>query len=299
MLNLRQKQKDEGEQLKRFIEDIRNDHPTMGLRDMYYKIKPDFMGRDKFEEFCKITGYMIKNKKQHCKTTDSSGVKRFTNLIKDIEITRINQVWQSDITYYEFADNFYYLTFIIDAYSRRILGYSVSKKLLTKNTTLPALKMAIKTRKDHSLDGLIFHSDGGGQYYAKEFLEVTSDARIINSMCKNAYENGKAERVNGIIKNNYLKHRFINSFEKLVKEVDRSIQLYNHDKPHIELKRKSPIQFENNLLYLNWQETAKMTKSFDAKTTKCLLREGVEPSTKQGKKAAQNQNVFNANLVDN
>lgn len=299
MLNLRQRQKDEVEQLKRFIEDIRNDHPTMGLRDLYFKIKPDFMGRDKFEEFCKHTGYMIRNKKNYSKTTDSSGVKRFPNLIKDLKITRINQVWQSDITYYEVGNRFYYLTFILDAYSRRILGYSISNRLLTKNTTLPALKMARKTRREHSLDGLIFHSDGGGQYYAKEFLKVTSDAGIINSMCKNAYENGKAERLNGIIKNNYLKHRFINSFEKLVKEVDRSIQIYNHDKPHIALKRKSPIQFENNLLYLKRQETAKMTKSFDAKTTKCLLCEGIEPSSKQGKKAAQNQNVFNANLVDN
>jgi putative transposase len=299
MLNLKQKQQDESEQLERFIDDIREDHPTMGLRDLYFKIMPDFIGRDKFEEFCKKTGYMIKQKARYCKTTDSSGVKRFANYIADLKIERINQVWQSDITYYEVGDRFYYITFIIDSYSRRILGYSVSKRLLTEHTTLPALKMAIKTRQDFDLQGLIFHSDGGGQYYAQAFLELTEKEKIINSMCKNAYENGKAERLNGIIKNNYLRHRNINSFEKLLKEVDRSVQLYNHEKPHIKLTRKSPVQFENNLLSLNPQETAKMKKSFDAKPTKTLLFECIEPSKRQGKKAAQNQNVFSAILVEN
>ena len=117
-------------------------------------------------------------------------------------------------------------------------------------------------------------------------------------MCKHAYENGKAERINGVIKNNYLKHKQINSFEKLVKEVDHAVSMYNNEKPHIKLKRKSPIQFENNLLLLNWQETAKMTKSFDAKTNKTLFFEGIEPSKKQGKKTAQNQNVFVANEME-
>jgi putative transposase len=70
-------------------------------------------------------------------------------------------------------------------------------------------------------------------------------------MCEFAWENGKAERINGIIKNNYLKHRNINSYEQLVKEVDRSVSLYNHDKPHIKLKRLSPIAFENKILHLS------------------------------------------------
>ena len=298
MLNLNQKRKDESEQLNRFIEEIRKDHPTMNLRDLYFKIMPDFMGRDKFEEYCKKAGFMIEKKKKYCITTDSSGVIRFPNLINDIEIVRLNQVWQSDITYYEVNGRFYYITFIIDSYSRRILGYSVSSMLLTIYTTIPALKMAIKTRCDSDLKGLIFHSDGGGQYYAQEFLKITKGFNIINSMCKNAYENGKAERVNGVIKNNYLIHKQINSFEKLIKEVDHAVSMYNYEKPHIKLKRKSPIQFENNLLSLNWQETAMMTKSFNAKSTETLLCEGIEPSSKQGKKAAQNRNVFFANLIE-
>lgn len=298
MLNLNHKRKDESEQLNRFIEEIRKDHPTLSLRALYFKIMPNFMGRDKFEEYCKTAGYMIEKKKRYCITTDSSGVIRFPNLINDLEIERINQVWQSDITYYEVNGRFYYITFIIDSYSRRILGYSVSSRLLTIYTTIPALRMAIKTRIGFDLSKLIFHSDGGGQYYAQEFLKITEDFNMINSMCKNAYENGKAERVNGVIKNNYLRHKQIDSYEKLVKEVDQAVRLYNNDKPHIKLNRKSPIQFENNLLLLERQKTAKMTKSFDAKTIESLFFEGFEPSKKQGKKTAQNQNVFFANLIE-
>lgn len=299
MLNLRNKQHDEREQLKHIIENVREDHPSMGIRDMYFKIKPEFMGRDKFEAFCRFSNYMIKYKPKYCRTTDSSGVKRFPNLIENKEISRINQVWQSDITYFEVGGRFCFLTFIMDSYSRRILGHSVSKRLLTDHTTLPAIKKAIKTRKDFSLKGLIFHSDGGGQYYADDFLKVTEHLKIKNSMCKNAYENGKAERLNGIIKNNYLKYRNISSFEKLCKEVDRAVELYNYDKPHIKLNRKSPIQFENYLLPLNRQETAKLKKSFDANQTKTLLLERIKPFENQSKKTAQNQNVFSAILIEN
>ena len=82
---------------------------------------------------------------------------------------------------------------------------------------------------------LIFHSDGGGQYFDKEFLKLTSLHQFKNSMCEFAWENGQAERINGVIKNNYLIHRTIKSYEELVTEVDRTVYLYNHDKPHIKL----------------------------------------------------------------
>jgi transposase InsO family protein len=168
----------------------------------------------------------------------------------DLEIIKINQVWQSDITYYDIQGKFYYITFILDAFSRRIVGHSASKRLTTEETTLPALRLAIKLRKVQklSLQRLIFHSDGGGQYYDKEFLALTGKNEIVNSMCEYAWENGKAERVNGVIKNNYLIHRNIKTFEALTKEVDRSVQLYNADKPHIGLQRNTPINFENNYI---------------------------------------------------
>jgi transposase InsO family protein len=238
----------EQKQLLLLIYQIREDHPTMGCRDMYFKLKPQSMGRDAFEEFCKAENLVVPRVKNWRRTTDSSGVVRFENLLITLKINRLNQVWQSDITYYEIKGRFYYITFIEDAYSRRIVGHYVSKRLVTEQTTLPALEMAIKQRKRVNLEGLIFHSDGGGQYYDKAFLKLTQSKKIENSMCEYAWENGKAERLNGVIKNNYLKHRTIKSFSELVKEVDRSVQLYNEEKPHIELKRKTPIEFENDYL---------------------------------------------------
>jgi putative transposase len=238
-------------QLLLMIYQIREDHPTMGLRDMYYKLQPESIGRDAFEAFCKAEKLTVGRIKNYRVTTDSSGVIRFDNLLTNLHISRINQVWQSDITYYEVSGRFYYITFIIDAFSRRIVGHSTSKRLTTEQTTLPALERAIKLRKKEkmSIEGLILHSDGGGQYYAKEFLKLTGKYHILNSMCEYAWENGKAERINGVIKNNYLIHRDINNFEALVSEVDRSVQLYNHDKPHIGLQRKTPFEFEMNYIW--------------------------------------------------
>lgn len=244
-LERRIKTQSEQKQLLLIIHQLRQQHPTMGCRDMYYKLQPTTMGRDAFESFCREENLMVTRIKNWRRTTDSSGVVRFDNLTESLQLTAINQLWQSDITYFELNNKFYYITFILDAFSRRIVGHHCSRSLSTETTTLPALKMAIKLRSNVTLDGLIFHSDGGGQYYDKEFLKLTAKHCIKNSMCEYAWENGKAERINGVIKNNYLIHRDIKHFEKLIKEVDRSVLLYNADKPHIALQRKAPIIFEN------------------------------------------------------
>jgi len=233
--------------LCKMVELIREDHPTMGCRDMYYKIRPSSMGRDAFEEFCRVNNYILTPKKSYKRTTDSRGVIRFDNLTENIRLTGADQLWVSDITYFEVQGEFNYLTFVMDAYTRRILGYSVSKRLITEDTTLKALTMAIKQRGKSNLKGLIFHSDGGGQYYDKAFLELTKKYFIINSMCRYAWENPYAERINGVIKNNYLIHRLIDCYAKLVKEVDRSCKLYNYEKPHISLGRLTPVEFEKTI----------------------------------------------------
>lgn len=232
-------------QLLYLVYDIRSDHPTMGARDMYYMIKPSFIGRDAFERICKQYGLVSSKPVNYRRTTNSQGVTRFDNLTIDLELSAVNQLWVSDITYFELSGRFYYLTFIMDAYSRLILGYSASQRLFTEQTTLRALKMALELRKGVDLKGLIFHSDGGGQYYDKEFLEITQNKGIRNSMCEYPWENGKSERINGVIKNNYLKHRTIKSFMDLTYELDRSVKLYNEKKPHKSLKRVSPLTFEN------------------------------------------------------
>jgi putative transposase len=264
MLNRRIRSKEEQAYLVPIIEEIRSNHPTMSCRDMYYKIRPTCLGRDKFEALCKEWGYSSIRAVNYHRTTDSTGVVRFDNLLEGTVLTGINQAFVSDITYFE-LDRFYYITFIMDAYTRLIVGYSVSNRLLTENTTLPALKAVIRSRKGNLPRGVIFHSDGGGQYYDKSFLELTKKHGFRNSMCEFAYQNGKAERINGVIKNNYLKHYNIKNYNDLVKGVDRSVHFYNTDKPHKSLKRKTPLQIEKEQLNLQQQTKPKMTESFDAK----------------------------------
>lgn len=263
------------------IYQVRDDHPTMGMRDMYFFIEPEKIGRDAFERICKQYNLQVKRPINYQKTTDSSGVIRFPNLTKNLEINGINQVWVSDITYYRVGNRFYYLTFVMDAYSRRILGHSASRRLFTDHTTLPCLQMAIKQRKGVDLTGLILHSDGGGQYYADDFLAFTKKAKIQNSMCCYPWENGKAERINGVIKNNYLAHRNITTFEELTRELDRAVSLYNSEKPHIELNRVSPITYE--LYYLcsgkkaDGEKSTKESKSHKPKGLTALRAVGKKP----------------------
>jgi len=253
-------------QLLFLIYELRAEHPTMGCRDMYYLLKPECMGRDAFEWFCKAHGLGSEKKINYSRTTNSTGVYRFENLTVGLVVDRLNQLWVSDITYFFTMDQFYYLTFILDAFSRRILGYSVSKRLFTENTTLAAFRKAISQRDGFDLAGTIIHSDGGGQYYDHNFLQETQQHKMVNSMCLYPWENGKAERVNGIIKNNYLKHRDIKSFEELQVEVDRAVKLYNEKKPHKALNRVTPVNFENNYIY------AGKTSEGDESTTDHAIR---------------------------
>ena len=234
----------EKEQLLLIIHQVRQDHPRMSCRDMYRLIHPQFMGRDRFETFCFEEGSRVEMKKNYRRTTNSYGVTHFENLIEELELTSVNQVWVSDITYYEMRGSFYYLTFIMDLFSRLILGYSAADNLLTQNTTIPALTMALKARCGQDITGLIFHSDGGGQYYSKKFLRITGQYEIFNSMGESVYENPNAERLNGIIKNNYLIPYNPQNLPDLRKCLRKAVGLYNTEKPHSALKGLSPANFE-------------------------------------------------------
>jgi len=252
-------------QVLKLVKDVRVDHPEMGLREMYCKIHPDGLGRDAFELLCKNAGLGVKIVKNGYKTTDSSGTRFFTNLLEGAVINRPNQLWQSDITYYLINGRFYYITLIQDTFTKRIVGHHASSSLATVCTTLPALIMAILCRKGIDLYGLIFHSDGGGQYYFKGFLELTKKNKMVNSMGKSCYENAMAESLNGVIKNKYLRHRNINSLSDLRRELDRTVLLYNTDKPHSALQKMAPIAFEEKWLSSQCQTKAKMTESISAK----------------------------------
>ena len=237
----------EKEQLLVIIRQVREDHPRMSCRDMYRLIQPQFMGRDRFEVFCFEEGFRVEIKKNFRRTTNSLGVTRFLNLIQEVELTGVNQVWVSDITYYDLRGRFYYLTFIMDLFSRKVIGYSVANNLLTQCTTIPALEMAIKTRCGQGLSGLIFHSDGGGQYYCKEFTKITRTHGIRNSMGKCVYENPNAERLNRTIKNNYLIPYDPQDINSLCIKLRKAIKMYNEQKPHGSLKGLSPDKFEESV----------------------------------------------------
>jgi transposase InsO family protein len=239
----------EKEQLLMMIEQIRLDHPRLSARQMYKLIKPVYIGRDKFEELCFNNGYKLQTKRNRQRTTNSLGVRRFENLIKEKKFTDVNQALVSDITFYRIEERFCYLTFIMDIYSRKILGYGVSEDLLTENTTVPALKMALRNRRVQDVGGLILHSDGGGQYYSKQFLKLTESNQILNSMCDNVYENSHAERLNGTIKNDYLYPYAPDSVQNLKKMLKRAVELYNNERPHSALGGLSPTDFEKSLKF--------------------------------------------------
>jgi transposase InsO family protein len=248
MLRRRKYKYEEQEQLIPLINEIRCDHPRMSARDIYLKLKPSCMGRDQFERFCMDSGYRIKKLKNFRVTTNSLGVTRFPNMIKDLEVTRVNQVFVSDITYFDIGSDTYYLTFIMDLFNREIVGWSASDNLRTESTTLPALHRVINERGMGNLEGAILHSDGGGQYYCNEFKALTKKLKMKNSMTQEkVYENSHAERLNGIIKNNYLYPYGPTNMASLKKLLDKAILMYNTGKPHKALGKLTPKSFKDTI----------------------------------------------------
>jgi putative transposase len=248
MLRRRKYKFEEQEQLIPLINEIRVDHPRMSARDIYLKLHPSCMGRDQFERFCMDSGYRIKKLRNFRVTTNSLGVTRFPNMIKDLEVTRVNQVFVSDITYFDLGSDTRYLTFIMDLYNREIVGYSESDNLRTESTTIPALHRLIKLRGKANLKGVIMHSDGGGQYYCNEFKVLTKELEMINSMTEEkVYENAHAERLNGVIKNNYLYPYGPTNVSSLRRLLDKAVYMYNTGKPHKALRKLAPIMFKSTI----------------------------------------------------
>lgn len=248
MLKRRKYKYEEQEQLIPLINEIRRDHPRMSARDIYLKLQPSCMGRDQFERFCMDSGYRIKQLKNYRVTTNSLGVTRFPNMIKDLKVTHVNQVFVSDITYFDIGAKTYYLTFIMDLYNREIVGWSASDNLRTESTTLPALHRLITERGRSNIKGAIIHSDGGGQYYCNEFKALTKSLEMTNSMTEEkVYENSHAERLNGIIKNNYLYPYGPTNMTSLKRLLNKAVLMYNTGKPHKALGKLTPTMFRRTI----------------------------------------------------
>lgn len=231
---------------------LKSEHPGCGVEKMYYTLKPDFIGRDRFIDIMMKAGYRVKMPKNFTKTT-VPGHYKYPNLIEGSMVTGIDQVWQSDITYVLVGGDFYYAVFIIDVYSKRIVGYNVSNNMRAESNR-KALKMAFKMRGNKDLSDLIHHSDRGSQYTSDSYTEMLKLKNISISMGMIATDNAYAERINGTIKNEFLKYRDMLTLKDLKREISKAVKYYNKKRPHNHLSRRSPENFEDNLIDLNIQE---------------------------------------------
>jgi putative transposase len=218
---------------------LREDHPGCGVEKMYDTLRPDFIGRDRFVETFMELGYRLKRKKNFRRTTYSSDV-YYPNLIKGMKVNAPSVIWQSDITYIRVGEKFYYAVFIIDVYTKKIVGYQVSDHMRA-SANIKALQMALKSNKAPK----IHHSDRCSQYIYNEYTSLLKDEGCKISMAKTAQDNAYAERINRTIKNDYIEHWKPKSFEQLKRMVKKAVNQYNTVRPHNYIGKISPVEFEN------------------------------------------------------
>jgi transposase InsO family protein len=218
-------------------DELRAAHPGCGVEKMYYALRPDFLGRDRFiEEFMSL-GYRLKRKKNYHRTTIASLIYR-PNLIRGICVDAPSVIWQSDITYIPVGNKHYYAVFIIDVYTKEIVGYAVSDHMRA-SANIKALTMALGKRRRPAYH----HSDRGSQYISKAYVKLLESRGTKVSMGLTAQDNAYAERINRTIKEEYLDHWWIRSLPQLKAAVARAVRNYNLYRPHLHLDRQSPEEF--------------------------------------------------------
>lgn len=243
----------------RLMEQAREIHPGMGLRTMYEMLHPEGIGRDAFIALGLQQGFRLKNIEKQTRTTYSIKSNRYSNLLGEMVFTGINQLWSSDITYFYCLEQFFYIVFIMDVYSRRITGYNIADNMRGENN-LAALKMSLVVRGINDYrQGLIHHSDKGTQYASDSYTQMLEQYGIRISMCNEVYENTHIERVNDTIKNQYLNRMEINSRQQLENRLYEAITAYNETRPHQSLKMMSPVQYENYLTKIEAEKRNRMT----------------------------------------
>jgi len=231
---------------------LKEEHPGCGVEKMYRALKPNWMGRDKFCEVFLELGYGVKRVRNYHRTT-YSGDLYYPNLIEGMSVIRPFQVIQSDITYFSLDQEHYYLVFIIDVYTRLIVGYAVSDHMRTE-ANIGALKMAFQLMNCQPWN-VIHHSDRGSQYSSHAYTKLLNEQKIHVSMGLVAWENPYAERINGIIKNEYLKRWVIRDFKDLKRKVAKAVNHYNEKRLHRAFKMDyTPMEFYKKLIDLPTQE---------------------------------------------
>ena len=235
------------------VNTVRSSQPRVGTRKLNKELSDTFqslgfnVGRDKLFSILKDNNMLVKRKKTSYKTTNSyHRFYKYKNLIKDLKINHPNQVWVSDITYIRTVKGFCYLALITDLYSRKIVGSDLSDSLELSGC-LRALQKALASSQ--STVDLVHHSDRGIQYCSNQYVKQLKKHNIKISMAEenHCYENAVAERVNGILKDEfYLDQCFTNTL-KAKKAAKCAINIYNNKRLHLSLNFKTPNTVFNNL----------------------------------------------------
>ena len=235
------------EQVIELVENIRIKMPKLGGRKLYFLLSEPLkelkIGRDKFFNILRANHLLIIPKRSYHVTTNSHHrFRKHKNLVSDYQVTKPNQVWVADITYIGNRKNPSYLSLITDAYSKKIVGHHVAENLTTEGSLL-ALKKAINTTELKELS-LIHHSDRGLQYCSDEYQKNLEKNNIKCSMTQNSdpYENAVAERINGILKQEFNIDKFDVETKIKRKIVEESIEIYNELRPHFSNHYLTPNQ---------------------------------------------------------
>jgi len=236
---------------------IRVNHKRMSCRKMYHVPGVKLpVGRDIAEQIGFSNGYKIKAKRNPIKTTWSQRVEVHPNLIDGRIIDNINQVWQSDIFYLNIQGISYYGIVIVDVYSRYLLALHLSKSLEAEQN-VKALIKAIAKRGKGAVRGCVFHSDRGSQYISDKHKALLYEHKMEISMCKLPQQNAYAERLNGILKNDYF-YPQKPAPENVIRYATRVQTLYNNHRPHEELNNLTPTQFEQQIAQMVDNERPKL-----------------------------------------
>ena len=241
------KRQETAETVVSMVQEVRLQMPRLGTRKLYYLLKDQLkdlgVGRDKLFAILKANHLLIKPTRSYRITTDSHHrFRKHKNLVAQITPTRPEQIWASDITYLGSRDNYQYLALVTDTYSKKIVGYDVSSSL-SADGAVRALKMGLKHRVYQDKE-LIHHSDRGHQYCCDGYQTILNRKSIKCSMTESydPYANAVAERVNGILKQEFLLDKY-NLKPFLLKQlVSNSIQIYNQNRPHLSCQMKTPDQ---------------------------------------------------------
>ena len=242
-----QKKQETAVNVVNMVMEVRQKMPRIGTRKLYYLLQDQLneigVGRDKLFAILKANHMLIVPKRSYRKTTDTHHrFRKHKNLIENITPVRPEQIWASDITYIGNNRNHRYLALVTDTYSKKIVGYDLSANL-DADGAIRALKMGLKQRcyKDKPL---IHHSDRGYQYCCNDFQKVLARRQVQCSMTEryDPYANAVAERINGILKQEFLLETYDVGLSVMQGLVKNSVDIYNRDRPHYSCYMKTPEQ---------------------------------------------------------